>query len=226
MEVFVCKKSSNDTFVNGCVVKRSKYDDKDILFNEALYDSDPEKSCLIIHSSMTTYKSPEFLTKFLKDIEENIPDLDVFYLYRNYDLKSMNKFYCEHEDMKIDRVFSPHGITGLFITKKGKDKLKKVLSLSNGRGYDFALNAYCERLNAYTTRRCIFECKEQFVENRENCGNPKYHDRNAAPWNFLWFTLLMFFFFYTIACTILEAKRVDSEDLSISIPTSATLDSL
>lgn len=204
LEIFVCKNSNSLKHIYGNsssgdtrITKITEIDieDRDILFHDALFNSSDDLNTIVLFNDMETVLSPTTIMNYLEKILA-LEELDLFYLYKTCDVNSLQTNVTKIDNIYINKLISPHGIEGLILTPKGKKILRSVLELKNGRSYDFALNAYCEKLNAYSSNPLFFikkgPKKLDNVEDREKSplvGKPKGHTRNKSMSNFIWFLM-------------------------------------
>jgi hypothetical protein len=153
------------------VIKENVKTDDDF-FIESLKKSDPEKNIILLQGQMISSMEKEKIIEFIDSLICDV-DFDVFYLSRYLDdntrIKNTN---IEINNMALIQTFSPHGIDALVISSKGKDKIKKILKLNDGRGIDYSLNNYCEKMICYTTIKPLISMNVS----KENIKNNLYRN--------------------------------------------------
>lgn len=223
LEIVVCDESNSLKYIYGSSLSGNTRVTKvivadvtnsDELFEYALENSSEDKITIVLYNHLESNLTPCQIMTFIEEVLKD-ENLDIFYLYKYCDTIKFNTSLRSIGQLVLTNVISPHGIEGLLIKPRCKKILKKVLKQDNGRGYDFALNAYCEKLNAYSSEPSIFrynlniDTKEKDVltsiklrkiSNREPKEKAKLHTRNQGIFNLVWFifsvvALFVFSFF-------------------------------
>ena len=202
---FVGESSSGKTKIDS--IKEIQTSSPNVLFFEALKESDENKTLLICFNTLTSFLSSQQILDYLENFSERT-EYDVFYLSRYLDVNSKTDLEkWNFNGVEFTRVLSAHGIEGLMISPAGKKKLVGKISPVHGRGFDFALNAKCSQMNNYScyphlfnydTTRCN-PTRLQLFRN-ENLKPPVKNIRNQSMVNFLWFlfVLLVIIIFFNV----------------------------
>lgn len=227
IEICVCKNSNSLKYIYGNsssektrITKITIIDDNDydVLFHEGLFNTSDDKNTIILFDDMASVLSPTFIMNFIEKILK-FEEMDVFYLNRNCDVESLNEEVYNVEGVKILKLKSPYGIKALLLTPKGKKNLKEVIKTENGRGYDFSMNAYCEKINAYGSNPQFFYSKGKRIYDNipDREINPiikkaTYHARNKSAGNFLWFI-------FVVILTIIFSTLLLSDEVKLKSDT-------
>ena len=224
VEICVCSNSNSIKYIYGksksgntriTKLLTVNQEDPDILFHEGLFNSSENKSTIILFNDMKSVLSPTYIMTLIEEFLK-IEDMDILYLHKCCDVPSINEKCPDIDGVPVERVISPHGIKALLITPNGKAILRNVIKLDNGRGYDFALNAYCEKIRAYSTTPCIFYSDDNDVfddindrEKIETTIPAPYHSRNKSTCNLLWFIFVVIIVLIAATMLLGDTKEVD-----------------
>lgn len=238
IEIVVCSESNSLKYIYGSSLSGNTritnvivadVQDSDDLLEYALQNSSEDKIVIVLYNDLITSLTPSQILTFIEEILKN-DELELFYLYKYCDTIKFNTSIKSIYQLTLTTVISPHGIEGLLMTPGCKQKLKNVLKKDNGRGYDFALNAYCEKLNAYSCEPTIFknstnieiknkekkaELNIMKVENREPKKKAPLHTRNQGIGNLIWFIFSVFFLLIFSFFMFEDIEEVDEEPLGI-----------
>lgn len=218
LEVVACKNSNSLEYIYGSSISKktaiTKIDLYDVnhpeeLFAKALFFTDVDKYTIVLYDDLVSNFTPSQLLTYVEEILEN-KELDIFYLYKYCDSTLINKKVNSIMQVDIMKVYSPHGVEGLILTPKGKKILRNVIKQDNGRGYDFALNAYCPKIEAYSSNPTLLFTKEKSIKSiksrDERIKSATPHCRNQNLGNLLWFIACMF---VLIALVIILIKNIE-----------------
>jgi len=242
IEIFCCVNSNSVNYFYGQsssgrtrVTKISTFDCKheDELFQHFLESENTSNYSLICYNDICTTLTPGQIMNFIENII-SMDNMEIFYLYKYCDSSYINTEVCRMSNYVITKVISPHGLECLLISPSCKEKLKKVIRQDNGLGLNFALNAYCEKLNAFSSfpnlvkynsdfvacenpkcKKCTNETKRKKFKERQyrdiSVIEPNRHCRNEGLMNIIWFITMMIFFIYAFYFLFKDIEDVDKE---------------
>jgi hypothetical protein len=216
MELVVCKGANVSKIISeydSC--GRRVFDDvinvntisENELFSHAVLKTDPDKYSVVLYGNIVTILEPEQVTDLISDFCRRLT-FDVFYLARYGDEYASHEDFREIKTVTTMRVFHAHGIEALIISPSGKKTLENKLTLRDGRGYDYLLNALCPKMTNYSCFPLVFNfdlrkrrsehelikgilCRESIKELKP----PKLTPKNTSSTNTIWFILVLIFIF-------------------------------
>ena len=229
LELFACKNSNSIKYIYGTSssgrtkisnIKFCECSHPDELFKFCLDNSSPDKISIVCYNDIESSLIPSQVMNYIENIL-NIEELDIFYLTKYCDASEINRNVFSLNNHHIIKVISPHGLECLLLTQKGKEKLKNVIVQDNGLGLDFALNAYCEKLNAYSSYPVIFNYRidednknekiKRICYRDKDLKKPKGHTRNQTPVNLVWFIFMIILFIISFIYLFEDIDDIDTE---------------
>lgn len=203
---------SGKTFISKFI--SVKANDENDLFEQALFNSDPDKDTIVLYNGMRSVLDSVFIMNLIEKIM-SIESMDVFYMYKYLDIGRYSERITTIGKIEILKTITPHGIKALILTKKGKRILKDVIRKENGRGYDFSLNAYCEKIEAYYSSPQIFFPTSSLELNTDRelvCKkSPKLHNRNKTLLNLMWLIFVIIVICVVAVMVFSECHKLDED---------------
>lgn len=189
---------------------------EDDLMLLSLKNSNPDKYLIILYGKLSTELNKEEFLKGARNVIENI-NFDVFFMSRYLDDSKRVESISENGDNSLVRVFSPHGIEALIVSPSGKEKLTPILKKTHGRGIDFVLNAYCEKINCYSTKKPMISVivpennikRILYRDHTELKNKPEYMGSKSDIFDVFWFI----YFIILLICLAFVGVDIDLDEL-------------
>lgn len=208
------KSSSGNTLISNVIT--CSVDNPDDLFKFSVENWCSDKPTIILYNDLASLLTPSQILTYLENILE-IEDVDIFYLNKYCDSEFMNQKVRNVGTVSLVRVESPHGIDGLLVMPHCKQLISNNVTKDNGRNYDFSLNCYCSKLNAFGTnpsmlRHCGKEELKKVEFRDRKLKRAKLHEKNKSIFNVIYFTFVLIFFILLIYYFMKDIEEVDRYD--------------
>lgn len=187
---------------------------RDELISEALKQSENNTFILCAFDKLKTSLSPSEIYNVLEFVSDNI-QFDIFYLTLYADRCRFSNDEYTYNNLDIKRTISPHGTECILISPSGVKKMKDMPVMTDGRSWDYFLNAKGEELMLYSSYPplCMVDiskrskdtdlikstvCREEINEK-----NPiELSRRYSGNMNLFWFFIIIVFILFIAAMLI------------------------
>lgn len=210
--LFYGKSDSGNTFDASITPLASKT--RDELISEAIKQTGDDAYVLCAFDKLKTSLSSSEIYNVLEFATENI-QFDIFYLTLYADRCRFSNDEYTYNNLDIKRTISPHGTECILISPNGIKKMKSMPQLTEGRSWDYFLNAKGEEMMLYSSYPPLVMvdiskrnkdadlikstvCREEINEK-----NPiELSRRYSGNMNLFWFFIIVVFILFIAAMLI------------------------
>lgn len=171
------------------------------------------QGALILKSSSITNASPDFIARFVNELNNSNDSFDLFYLCRWEDecqkITDIKEFH--QLDVKVGKTYYPSGLQAIYFSPVGIDIFLGMIPMKNGHIFniDYPLNtklryeilegnicSWCVIGNIFNFDLTKAQSNQEYQKTHECVSKDPYcpkdkKDKNSAFYNYLWVIIIL-----------------------------------